>query len=150
MPVTQDVRYMVDVAASGARFRRVGGATGYAMRDHDSPHRVSRIGGQAQFWDDCARTARFVRDHWRARGEPLTPDRTDVITAVLLNAAEAFARAEQTERLDRALQDLRELDSNFTRRVRRPHRTLLPLLGYRRTVALVDSVRRVRDSLRGR
>lgn len=148
MTVVEDVRLLLALALEGRRFVRDDGPPGYALREHDSSARASRVREEV-FVAACSANARFLRDAWRSRGEPLTPGRVSALTGVLLYAAEVTSRT-SPQRLPALLAELRELDPQFRRRLRRSHRAIVPVLGYRRTFALAESVRRLRESLRGR
>jgi glycosyltransferase involved in cell wall biosynthesis len=148
MTVVEDVRFLLALALDGRRFVRDDAPPGYALREHDSAARASRV-REDVFVAACTANARFLRDAWRSRGEPLTPARVSALTGVLLYAAEVTSRT-SPERLPGLLAELRELDPQFRRQLRRSHRAIVPVLGYRRTFALAESVRRLRESLRGR
>jgi glycosyltransferase involved in cell wall biosynthesis len=142
--VVEDVRYLLGLAFAGARFQYADGPPGFALREHDTPSRASRV-DVATFWTACAENAELVRRRGEESGT-LTPSRIDAIAAAWLSAAEAL-HAASDPRLADVLERLERLDPRYLRRLRLPHRAVAPLLGYEATFTLAGAARRARDAV---
>lgn len=147
MVVVEDVRFLCALAVAGAHFVRLPGPAGYALREHDAPGRASRV-DHAAFAEACAANVRFLREAWRRTGQPLTAHRSAALVDGLLYVADTFSRF-APERVGPVLEELRDIDPRYHRRLHRPQRTLAPLIGHRRTLALARLAQRARRRLRG-
>lgn len=139
--VVEDVRFLLALAAAGARFVRAPGPSGYVMREHDDAARASRI-ARSTFWSSCGDLAVHAEARWRAEGT-LTPRRAASLARVLVGVARNLV-GDNVDAAHAAIVRARALTPQYYEAFPATWQAFVRTLGFERTEKIAGVVRRAR------
>jgi glycosyltransferase involved in cell wall biosynthesis len=139
--VVEDVRYVVALAMTGARFvSSESNDLGLLFRQHAGPRYSTRPA--ASFARGCAANAEWAEEHWVMHGG-LTPSRLTALSEAYAFAARQLAAVDPTT-FERVASRGLALGDQFTRQLPARVRWLSRLVGYPRAESIASTWRRVR------
>lgn len=143
--VVEDVRFLVALAARGARFTRTPSPSGYVMREHDSEGRASRV-ANAVFWTSCNQLATDAASRWTSSGT-ITPARAETLGQIFVAVARNLS-ATDIPAANEAIARARALTPRYYKSFPFWWRTIVRAVGFQRAELLGRALRRARRRFR--